>query len=142
MAASILWRFGGSAWSTVGDLARWGAFLCDPDPEILAPKTVEQMHDLRVMVEPDWTLGWGLGIELWRRGERVFGGHTGGFPGFVSKLWLAHDEHGIYRLRYQVVRGCTRDQLIAAGGPSDGTWWRPIDRRSTSDGSGGRGCRG
>lgn len=24
-----------------------------------------------------------------------------GFPGFVSKLWLAHDEHGIYRGIYQ-----------------------------------------
>lgn len=24
-----------------------------------------------------------------------------GFPGFVSKLWLAHDEHGIYRGVYQ-----------------------------------------
>jgi hypothetical protein len=70
----------------VGDLARWGSFLCDPDPKILAPETVEQMHDLRVMVEPDWTLGWGLGTELWRRGERVFGGHTGGFPGFLSML--------------------------------------------------------
>jgi hypothetical protein len=44
------------------------------------------MHDLQIMAEPDWTLGWGLGIELWRRGERVFGGHTGGFPGFLSVL--------------------------------------------------------
>ena len=79
-------------YSTVGDLARWGAFLCDPDPDILAPATVEQMHDLRVMVEPDWTLGWGLGIELWRRGERVFGGHTGGFPGFVSMLVYSRKE--------------------------------------------------
>jgi len=24
-----------------------------------------------------------------------------GFPGFVSKLWLAHDEHGVYRGVYQ-----------------------------------------
>ena len=24
-----------------------------------------------------------------------------GFPGFVSKLWLAHDEHGVYRGLYQ-----------------------------------------
>ena len=46
------------------------------------------MHDLNVMAEPDWTLGWGLGIELWRRGERIFGGHTGGFPGFLSILVL------------------------------------------------------
>jgi hypothetical protein len=24
-----------------------------------------------------------------------------GFPGFVSKLWLAHDQHGVYRGVYQ-----------------------------------------
>jgi CubicO group peptidase (beta-lactamase class C family) len=71
-------------YSTVGDLARWGSFLCDPDEAILAPASVAEMHDVQIMAEPDWTLGWGLGIELWRRGERVFGGHTGGFPGFVS----------------------------------------------------------
>ena len=73
-------------YSTVGALARWGSFLCDPDQSILAPATVAELHDLQIMAEPDWTLGWGLGIELWRRGERIFGGHTGGFPGFVSIL--------------------------------------------------------
>lgn len=70
--------------STVGDLARWGSFLVDPDEAVLAPASVAEMHDLQIMAEPDWTLGWGLGIELWRRGERIFGGHTGGFPGFLS----------------------------------------------------------
>lgn len=70
--------------STVGDLVRWGSFLADPDEAVLAPTSVAEMHELQIMVEPDWTLGWGLGIELWRRGERIFGGHTGGFPGFLS----------------------------------------------------------
>lgn len=70
--------------STTRDLARWGSFLCDPDPAVLAPASVEEMHELRVMAEPDWTLGWGLGLMLLRRGERLFAGHTGGFPGFVS----------------------------------------------------------
>lgn len=73
-------------YSTVGDLARWGSFLCAPDGSVLAAASVAEMHDLQVMAEPDWTLGWGLGIELWRRGERIFGGHTGGFPGFLSIL--------------------------------------------------------
>jgi CubicO group peptidase (beta-lactamase class C family) len=71
-------------YSTVGDLARWGSFLAGPDESVLAPASVAEMHDLQIMAEPDWTLGWGLGIELWRRGERVYGGHTGGFPGFLS----------------------------------------------------------
>ena len=79
-------------YSTVGDLARWGAFLCDPDESVLAGSSVSEMHDLQVMAEADWTLGWGLGIELWRRGERIFGGHTGGFPGFLSILLYSRRE--------------------------------------------------
>jgi CubicO group peptidase (beta-lactamase class C family) len=78
--------------STVADLARWGSHLCDPDEALLAPATVDQMHQLRIMAEPDWTLGWGLGIELWRRGDRIFGGHTGGFPGFISMLVYSRRE--------------------------------------------------
>lgn len=73
-------------YSTAGDLARWGSFLCDPDESVLKASSAAEMHDVQIMAQPDWTLGWGLGIELWRRGERVFGGHTGGFPGFVSIL--------------------------------------------------------
>ena len=78
--------------STVGDLARWGSFLCQPDEELVAAATVDRMHEVRIMAEPDWTLGWGLGIELWRRGDRVFGGHTGGFPGFISMLVYSRRE--------------------------------------------------
>jgi CubicO group peptidase (beta-lactamase class C family) len=73
-------------YSTVGDLARWGAFLCDPDEALLKASSAAEMHDLNVMADASWTRGWGLGIELSRRGERVFGGHTGGFPGFLSIL--------------------------------------------------------
>jgi CubicO group peptidase (beta-lactamase class C family) len=72
--------------STVADLARWGSFLADPDRAVLTPASVDEMHQLQIMAEPDWSLGWGLGIELWRRGERIFGGHTGGFPGFLSMV--------------------------------------------------------
>jgi CubicO group peptidase (beta-lactamase class C family) len=73
-------------YSTTGDLARWGAFLCNPDESVLKGSSVAEMHDVNVMVEPNWTLGWGLGLELCRRGERIFSGHTGGYPGFLSIL--------------------------------------------------------
>jgi len=78
--------------STVLDLARWGSFLCSPDDSLLAGATVDQMHEVQIMAEPDWTLGWGLGFELWRRGDRIFGGHTGGFPGFISMLVYSRRE--------------------------------------------------
>jgi CubicO group peptidase (beta-lactamase class C family) len=79
-------------YSTVEDLARWGSFLCDPDESVLQGSSVAEMHELRLMAEPDWSLGWGLGIALWRRGERIFGGHTGGFPGFLSILVYSRRE--------------------------------------------------
>jgi hypothetical protein len=77
-----------------------------------------------------------------------------GFAGFVSKLWLAHDQNGVYRgvyewdgpalahayaralwrvlalvsergsIHYTVVPGCTRGELLAGGGSDDGAWWR------------------
>src|SRR5947208_874184 len=72
--------------STVADLARWGSFLCDPDDAVIPAELVEEMHVVRIMARPDWTLGWGRGLELWRRGERILAGHTGGFPGFLSML--------------------------------------------------------
>ena len=50
------------------------------------------MHELQIMAEPDWTYGWGLGLSLWRRGERIFAGHTGGFPGFLSMLVYSRPE--------------------------------------------------
>jgi CubicO group peptidase (beta-lactamase class C family) len=81
-------------YSTASDLARWGSFLCDPDESVLKASSAAEMHELQIMVLPDWTLGWGLGTELWRRGERIFGGHTGGYPGFVSIL--------AYSRRYRV----------------------------------------
>ena len=68
------------------DLARWGSFLCDPDETILPAALAEEMHVVRIMARPDWTRGWGRGLELWRRGERILAGHTGGFPGFLSML--------------------------------------------------------
>lgn len=85
----------GGLWSTTGDLARWGAFLHEPDPEVLAPQTLAEMRRLRVMAEPQrWTRGWGLGLILNRIGERVFVGHEGGAMGAVSTL-MVEQESGV-----------------------------------------------
>lgn len=76
----------GGLWSTVEDLSRWGGFLVDPSPDVLSKESAQAMRSVQVMASPDWTLAWGLGLELFRRGERVFAGHTGGMPGFSSVL--------------------------------------------------------
>jgi len=83
----------GQLWSTTADLARWGAFLVEPDPSVLAPATVEAMHAVQVMAETErWQLGWGLGVMLHRRGDRIFGGHGGGMPGFLAELVYSRKE--------------------------------------------------
>ena len=67
----------GSLWSTPSDLCRWAGHLA----------TLEAMHQVQIMSDPDaWTLGHGLGLQLFRSGERVFFGHGGAMPGFLAML--------------------------------------------------------
>ncbi len=77
----------GQLWSTTGDLCRWGLFLLDPNPQVLRASTAAEMRRLRIMSDPNrWTVGWGLGLALWRRGERFYFGHLGGMPGHRAAL--------------------------------------------------------
>ncbi|WP_433058091.1 serine hydrolase domain-containing protein [Dactylosporangium sp. CS-033363] len=77
----------GQLWSTVEDLSRWAAFLADPDPAVLAPATVEEMCAPVVLSDLDgWREGHGLGLQLWRRADRVFAGHSGSMPGYAAAL--------------------------------------------------------
>ena len=77
----------GGLWSTAEDLSRWAAFLAEPDEKVLAADTVEEMTSPEIMADADrWTLAWGLGLELFRSGDRVFVGHTGGMPGHLTAL--------------------------------------------------------
>lgn len=67
----------GSLWSTPSDLCRWAGHLA----------SLEAMHQVQIMSDPDtWTLGHGLGLQLFRTGERVFFGHGGAMPGFLAML--------------------------------------------------------
>ena len=77
----------GKLWSTTGDLARWGAFLAGGDDRVLKASTLEEMAHVRTMVDhAGWTLAWGTGLELYRRGEHVFVGHGGAMPGHLAGL--------------------------------------------------------
>jgi CubicO group peptidase (beta-lactamase class C family) len=80
-------------WSTVGDLGRWAAFLADPPADVLRPETVAEMATLAVMADPlRWTIGFGLGLMLHRRGDRVLVGHAGAMPGFLADLLLSRPD--------------------------------------------------
>ena len=74
----------GQLWSTTADLCRWGAFLSDPVPGVLAPATVEEMHSVQAMLDDRWQEAWGLGLGLVRDGDRILAGHAGGMPGHLS----------------------------------------------------------
>ncbi|MGZ8783488.1 MAG: serine hydrolase domain-containing protein [Gaiellaceae bacterium] len=77
----------GKLWSTTGDLARWGAFLAAGDDRVLKVSTLEEMAHVRAMVDHGgWTLAWGTGLELYRRGEHLFVGHGGAMPGHLAGL--------------------------------------------------------
>ncbi|HEX4521191.1 MAG TPA: serine hydrolase domain-containing protein [Gaiellaceae bacterium] len=77
----------GQLWSTVGDLCRWGALLVGGQEGVLAPDTVEEMWAPQVMLNPDdWSVGWGLGLQLVSQEGRIFGGHGGAMPGFLAGL--------------------------------------------------------
>jgi CubicO group peptidase (beta-lactamase class C family) len=74
-------------WSTAPDLARWGAFLADPPAAVLAADTLAEMTEVAVMADTlRWSLGYGLGLMLYRRGERILVGHGGAMPGFLAGL--------------------------------------------------------
>lgn len=83
----------GQLWSTPTDLVRFGAFLADPAPAVLAADTVAEMCEPVAMRDPEaWTSGYGLGLQLFRRGDRVLVGHGGSMPGFMAGLAVARRE--------------------------------------------------
>jgi CubicO group peptidase (beta-lactamase class C family) len=78
----------GQLWSTVEDLARFGAFLSLGNPSVLADQTLTEMREA---VPP--AIDYGLGIRLVPYAGGVLSGHTGSMPGFQATLFvdpLAH----------------------------------------------------
>jgi len=83
----------GQLWSTTGDLARWGAFIAEGRDGVLDRTTLDEMARVQAMADhARWTVGWGLGFELFRLGERVLVGHGGAMPGFLAGLAVERAE--------------------------------------------------
>jgi CubicO group peptidase (beta-lactamase class C family) len=83
----------GQLWSTTGDLARWGSFIAAGDDAVLSRSTLDEMALVQTMVDQRrWALGWGLGLELYRSGDRVYAGHGGAMPGFLAGLCVSREE--------------------------------------------------
>jgi CubicO group peptidase (beta-lactamase class C family) len=83
----------GWLWSTAADLARWGTFLADGNDAVLPRPLLDRMARVQTMVdEASWNVGWGLGLGLYRRGDRIFAGHGGAMPGFLASLVVHRGE--------------------------------------------------
>ncbi|GAA2746484.1 serine hydrolase domain-containing protein [Terrabacter aerolatus] len=77
----------GGLWSTVADMARYAAYVANPDDRVVRPETVEEMCRPIIMTDTDgWTGAYGLGFGMGRRGDRVYVGHGGAMPGFLTGL--------------------------------------------------------
>jgi CubicO group peptidase (beta-lactamase class C family) len=81
------WIAAGQMWGTVHDLCRWAQFLAEPDEDVLAKRTVAEMRTIQTMDDHErWTVGYGLGLQLFRDGERIMAGHGGSMPGFIAAV--------------------------------------------------------
>jgi CubicO group peptidase (beta-lactamase class C family) len=87
------WASAGQLWGTVRDLCRWGAFLADPDESVLAGSSAEEMRTVQAIDDHErWLIGYGLGLQLWRDGDRILAGHGGSMPGFIARLFFSAKE--------------------------------------------------
>ncbi|MGA5100161.1 serine hydrolase domain-containing protein [Streptomyces lavendulocolor] len=83
----------GQLWSTAADLCRFALFLAEGDERVLGPETLREMRTPAVAPEAgDWDSGYGLGLQLVRRGGRTFVGHSGSLPGFLAGLWVGVED--------------------------------------------------
>ncbi|WP_327121044.1 beta-lactamase family protein [Nocardia sp. NBC_01730] len=125
---------GGQMWSTPGDLLRWGHALAGGEPDVLPAAVVDSMHTLQVMVDTSaWTRGWGLGLILQRRGDRVLAGHTGAMPGFQSALFVHRDSTIVVAALANVTRGIKLadlaveliEEVLVSQPPQPSRQWEP-----------------
>ena len=124
----------GQLWSTVTDMAKWAAFLADPAPAVLRRETVDEMCTPVAIQDEAWTAGHGLGPELTRVGERVYAGHGGSMPGYVSHLVVHRPSRtGViafansYGLRDTSIRALSLEVLttVLDAEPVEPQPWRP-----------------
>ncbi|WP_420119419.1 serine hydrolase domain-containing protein [Micromonospora sp.] len=125
----------GQLWSTVTDLARWAAFLADPTDEVLAADTLTEMCTPVMINDLDsWRGGHGLGLELYRDGDRVYVGHGGSMPGYVAALTVHRPSRtavvgfaNSYGFRTGHIGGLSRQllTLVLDAEPTPVVPWRP-----------------
>jgi CubicO group peptidase (beta-lactamase class C family) len=85
----------GQLWSTIADLAAWGRFLAGDTGDVLDPDTLEEMCDPVVVHDTAWTVGHGLGVQVFRRDDHRWVGHGGSMPGFLALLLVDREQQAV-----------------------------------------------
>jgi len=79
----------GQVWSTVGDLAKYAAFLAEGDEAVLSRARLDELAMPQSgTLAGAATGGYGLGLRLLIGGSGVLVGHTGSMPGFLAGLFV------------------------------------------------------
>lgn len=85
----------GQLWASVADLARWGRFLTGDTGDVLDEDTLDEMCEPAIVHDDAWTVGHGLGLQVFRSGSRRWVGHGGSMPGFLAMLLVDRDERAV-----------------------------------------------
>jgi hypothetical protein len=119
----------GQLWSTVEDLAAWVAFLARGADGVLDAKTIEEMWFPQVMYYPDdWVLGWGLGLMLFNRNGKIFGGHGGAMAGHLAGAFVNRKAQvGAAALTNSGTRGDMEQFAISLAEQAMELWPEPIE---------------
>ena len=77
--------------STVKDLAKFASWqfkvLDAVEDPVLNGNTLKEMHRVH-WIDPDWELSWGLGFAVGKMDDVTYVGHSGGCPGYLTRLLL------------------------------------------------------
>ena len=82
----------GQLWASITDLAAWGRFLAGDTGDVLDADTLEEMCHPIVVHDDAWSVGHGLGVQVFRSGDRRWVGHGGSMPGFLALLLVDRAE--------------------------------------------------
>ena len=96
--------------STAEDLTAWISAHARGATSVLGAPALRlaQREESRIHAHDEAVRRWGLGFEIGEAGGRTLVGHSGGFPGYVTRTWLEPDA----ALAVSVLTSCN-------GGPAD-----------------------